>query len=109
MYESPLDKIYGEIHEQIVKQDEENMMLTINQAVGYNVDKQELIKALQYDRNQYEKGYKDGKAEMHEKIDKAMSEILELTKVHCIHVMDREDIVTTCLDILKKHIGGVEE
>ena len=27
--------------------------------VGVNVDKEELIKALQYDRGQYQKGYKD--------------------------------------------------
>ena len=27
--------------------------------VGVNVDKEELIKALQYDREQYQKGYKD--------------------------------------------------
>ena len=60
MWESPLNKIYREIHDQIVKQDEENMMLAVNQAVGYKVDKEELIKALQYDREQYEKGYKDG-------------------------------------------------
>lgn len=27
--------------------------------VGVNVDKEELVKALQYDREQYQKGYKD--------------------------------------------------
>lgn len=27
--------------------------------VGVNVDKEELLKALQYDREQYQKGYKD--------------------------------------------------
>lgn len=30
---------------------------------GVNVDKEELLKALKYDREQYEKGYRDAKAE----------------------------------------------
>lgn len=61
MYESPIDKIFGEIQNQIIKQDEENVMYAVNQAIGYSVDKQELIKALMYDRDQYNKGYTDGK------------------------------------------------
>lgn len=72
MYESPLNKICSDIQSQMIKQDEENMMLCINQSVGYSVDKEELIKALNYDREQYEKGYKDAmsviediKAEIH--------------------------------------------
>lgn len=32
--------------------------------VGVQVDKEELLKALQYDRNQYEKGYWDAKSEV---------------------------------------------
>lgn len=30
------------------------------QDVGINVNKEELLKALRYDRNQYDKGYSDG-------------------------------------------------
>lgn len=61
-WESPITKIYGDIHNEIIRQDEENCMCTIEQAIGYKVDKPELIKALQYDRNQYDKGYSDGRA-----------------------------------------------
>lgn len=107
MYESPLEKIYGEIHEQIVKQDEENMMYAINQAVGYKVDKEELIKALQYDRNQYEKG----KKEMQEKIYEAIEEIKQLDSVNIEYCpsgyeeyISKDDV----LEILKKHIGEVK-
>ena len=39
------------------------------------------------------------------KIDKAIAEIEELKTAHCVHVMDREDIITTCLEILKRNIG----
>ena len=72
MYESPITKIYGDIQEQILKQDEENLIYSVNQAVGYQVDKDELVKALQYDRNQYTKGYEDGKKEV---LDKLAAEI----------------------------------
>lgn len=64
MYESPINRICGEIQSQIIKQDEENVMYAVNQAIGYSVDKQELIQALRYDRDQYDKGYTDGKHAM---------------------------------------------
>ena len=38
----------------------ENMMWSAVLKVGITVDKEELIKALRYDRGQYEKGYHDG-------------------------------------------------
>ena len=60
MYESPIEKMVGEIQSQIIKQDDENIMYAVKKAVGYSVDKNELIKALKYDREQYEKGYRDG-------------------------------------------------
>lgn len=60
MYESPINAICSEITHKILRDQEENMMLEVQQAIGYAVDKDELIKALRYDRNQYEKGFKDG-------------------------------------------------
>lgn len=38
-----------------------NELLTIIQGYRIEVDKDELIKALQYDRDQYNKGFEDGK------------------------------------------------
>lgn len=55
MYESPIGIIYGEMQTQI-----ENDVLKAVQRVGVNVNKEELLKALQYDREQYSKGYEDG-------------------------------------------------
>lgn len=52
-----MDKIVTEIQEN----NEMKIMAVINQHVS--VDKEELIKALNYDRHQYEKGYADAKAE----------------------------------------------
>lgn len=55
MYESPIEIIYGEIETQL-----EGEVLKATQRVGVNVNKEELLKALQYDREQYLKGYEDG-------------------------------------------------
>lgn len=74
MYNSPIEKICSELQTQMVQEDEKMVMKAIRK-VGVNVDKDELIKALQYDRNQYEKGYKDGKNEI---LDKIRAEIADL-------------------------------
>ena len=58
MYKSPIEIIYGQMQTQI-----EGDTLKAVQSYYPNVDKEELLKALQYDRNQYNKGYADGKAE----------------------------------------------
>lgn len=67
MYKSPIEKIYGELETQMVQEDEK-MVLKAIRKVGVNVDKGELISALRYDRNQYTKGYEDGKNEVLDKI-----------------------------------------
>lgn len=61
MYKSPIDIIYGQMETQL-----EGTVLKAVQNVGVNVDKEELIRALQYDRDQYHKGYSDGKADARE-------------------------------------------
>lgn len=38
-------------------------------------------------------------------LDKISAEIKELTKAHCIQVMDREDIPLLALDIIEKYKG----
>lgn len=56
MYESPIIRLTSEIQ----RQQESDLMLQLTQTVGYSIDKGELVKALRYDRQQYEKGYMDG-------------------------------------------------
>lgn len=53
--------IYSELNQQV----EENMYKCVLN-VGVDVNKEELYKALQYDRNQYDKGYSDAKGNMTE-------------------------------------------
>ena len=55
MYKSPIDIYYGQMETQL-----EGSVLRAVQKVGVNVDKEELIRALKYDRDQYDKGYSDG-------------------------------------------------
>lgn len=58
MYESPITLISGAFHLNL----EDGVYKAVRQT-GVVVDKDELIKALKYDRGQYEKGYADAKAE----------------------------------------------
>ena len=64
MYKSPVEIIYGQMQTQI-----DGDILRAIQSYGINVDKEELVRAMQYDREQYEKGYADGKRD-------AMAEIV---------------------------------
>ena len=55
MYESPIEIIYKNFEESF-----ENGIIKAIQKAEIIVDKEELIKALQYDRDSYRRGYKDG-------------------------------------------------
>ena len=115
-WESPITKIYGEIENQITKQEEENYTFAIKQAIGYSVNKEELIKALQYDREQYYKGYRDGvketfKAEL-ENIKAEIANIPndETTKPigiydYCLGAEHEREII---LQIIDKHIDSLK-
>lgn len=67
MYESPINIIFHDIETQIVQR-EEQMVFEAIQKQDVSIDKEELIKAINYDRNQYSKGYKDGVSEVLDKI-----------------------------------------
>ena len=58
MWKSPIE-IQQDIVRQVDMVVEDGVMKAI-QRFDINVDKEELIKALKYDRDQYEKGYQDG-------------------------------------------------
>jgi hypothetical protein len=60
MYKSPIELLVTNVYDQIQKEQDEHIYQAVLQYVP-NVDRAELIRALQYDRNQYEKGYMDGK------------------------------------------------
>ncbi len=63
MYESPIltTQIGDQISTELSKQEDESVFSVVKR-IYVDVDKDELIKALAYDRGQYEKGYSDGRA-----------------------------------------------
>lgn len=61
MYESPINVICGEMQMRL----EDEILETVKN-VGVYVDKDELVQALSYDRNQYSKGYNDAVEEFRE-------------------------------------------
>ena len=58
MYSSPINRIFDDIQYQMVQYGENQIMEAV-QKCNIIVDKDELVKALRYDRDQYDKGYKD--------------------------------------------------
>ena len=67
MYISPITIIKKELQmqqEAINTEIENNIMLTLTQTYGIEVDKDELIRALKYDRQQYKEGRADFKSDV---------------------------------------------
>lgn len=60
MWESPIQMITDDIIKDLV-QKQDGCLVEYVHRVGFDVDKAELAKALAYDREQYEKGYADGR------------------------------------------------
>lgn len=63
MYKPPIEMVMEEVFQKM-DEDFENSIFKAIQKVGINVDKEELLKALIYDRGQYDKGYEDAMNEV---------------------------------------------
>ena len=63
MYKPPIEIIMKEVRQKM-DEDFENAVFKAVRKVGINVDKEELLKALIYDRGQYDKGYEDAMNEV---------------------------------------------
>lgn len=71
-YESPIElfeNVMDPIIESIKNAKDEAITAKISEAYGVSVNKEELKKALAYDRGQYEKGYADAMAAMSETVN----------------------------------------
>jgi len=80
MYKSPIEIICAKVHEDILDKTEDYLMLKIKQKMEVKVDKDEMIKALKYDRDQYEKGYDDAKQKYEKMLDK-LADFLESLQI----------------------------
>lgn len=74
-YKSPIEIEYGQ--PRYTQSIDDMVMYTIEQDVQIKVDKDELIKALRYDRHQYEKGFRDGRASAIKDLYPACDELTE--------------------------------
>lgn len=99
MYESPI-KIIQQLHEQIQMDFENNIMKAV-QSYAIDVNKEELLKALKYDREQYNKGYKDGTRKTIENILQKIDEIKRKPIELCYDVPLYESIIQIIKEGLK--------
>ena len=86
MYESPIEMIVSKM-----QQERQNLVYKAVQNVGIYVDKEKLEKALNYDRNQYECGFEDGKKDGIEE---------------CLDAIELCDTAAECREILQILKGG---
>lgn len=89
MYKSPIDIILGEFELKF-----EDAICKAVRDVGIVVDKDELIKALKYDRDQYDKGYMDALATV--EAFGAMSVILAANALWKTYLTQRECPAVRC-------------
>ena len=75
MYESPITYHIKEIYDKQMTERENAILVTVSESIGVDVNREELIKALNYDRNQYKKGYANAKGKYESMLDKIRAEI----------------------------------
>ena len=92
-YESPIEIALRQMRIEQEKKIEGEVMKAI-QDYGITIEMDELIRALQYDRDQYRKGYEDGKAY-------AVREMSEMFKSVCVADLIG---VTKCIDRIAKEM-----
>ena len=93
MYESPVTILFGEMKTQY----EDECFKTV-QSYGFDVNKEELTKALQYDREQYSKGYEDGYI-------RGIEELAERLRLKCLDNIYHEVWLHTILKIASELKG----
>lgn len=78
-WNSPIKIIENEIYDQWNMQMEDGILKAVYN-VGIHVDREELLKALAYDRNQYNMGYMDGVKEVCDRIaNRLMEEAFDMS------------------------------
>lgn len=104
MYESPIKIIQDRI-----QMDMENDIMKVVQRYNIDVDKDELLKALKYDREQYDKGFSDCKAIYEKKLEKILERLEEMRKVTDVPTIHSycNTTISNAIKIVKEE-GGIE-
>lgn len=99
MCESPIEiRQTSTQYTAIFDKEKDSMILKAVQGVGVNVDKEELLKALEYDRQQYQKGYQDGCKEV-------IKNLIERLKMNCFVVGEEEFVYLSDIINLAEEMG----
>ena len=93
-YESPVKVFQDEIQMQI-----ENEIMKAVCGVGVAVDKEELLKALKYDREQYEKGFSDCETTYKKKIEDVLERLEK--KIKPLHNPNWNAAIEESIQIIK--------
>lgn len=112
-YDSPVEYYTQKIIRDIEEQQESCVMEAILKT-GVKVDKDELIKALNYDRKQYQKGYKDGRNELvkafADEIERTVEQAKYSAQYHAYFVQENNELflagLSLAVDILKRVYEG---
>lgn len=96
MYKSPIEIIYEDI-----KYKQEDEIYRAIENYNIHVDKDELLRALAYDRMQYEAGYRDGIREFAEYLKKHSCSY-DLDNYHSFDAIDIEDLDDLAGEFLDK-------
>jgi len=99
MYESPINLIYGDFQTK-VSENNDMVVLKVIQKVGVDVDKNELIRALNYDREQYERGYAEGRNAEYLKRKDMLWDIRN--QITMLSVFNRENVIAVIDSYLKQ-------
>lgn len=90
MYEPPIKTFCTNVE---LRSLEEEAVLRAVRNIGFLVDKDELIRALQYDRDQYDKGYQDAMASV----------------VKCEECKHQDDCTRRLTLIVRNHVCEINE
>ena len=107
-YESPIRIIVSEMRTQM-----EGQILKAVKDVGVVVDKEELLKALEYDRDQYSRGYEQGRevaiAEVRHIIHEIYMGNLYCIEDECGHEDGRRECDDCLYSIIEKNLERLKE
>lgn len=104
-WESPITQIYKEIEQNHIKNTEETMMLEVRQQIGFDINKEKLIKALEYSKDSYYEGFNAAKSTYEEKLKQAVDEITDQGAYYHEVAGDVDYVkgISFCLRVLNKY------
>ena len=82
-YENPISMMIRQVAEKIEKDREDQIFAAIQEQCQIKIDKFELMRALNYDRDQYNKGFEDAKKKFERPKGKWIKHILSLECSEC--------------------------